>query len=216
MVRKRRCVGNPSFSKSVKIWSSLVLHSNLSIVVLNERSDEILVVIDLPGTEWPRGLAPWRSGIAPESIGGVYGHNAMSSNPSASGWGTPPFNRLAPRRRDMGLCHTLSRVHTVWIKQKKPDDRELEWTKAAIKSLRTGIVTSDRPMYGARYSVVSGNTSLRSSWILFLLARFPVQVRPEIWQVKGINSSSSQRKICKGGCALHDCQSSCLHRNKTN
>jgi len=39
---------------------------------------------------WPnnqmgvKGLAPWRSGIAPESIGGVYGHNAMGSNPSAS------------------------------------------------------------------------------------------------------------------------------------
>jgi len=30
------------------------------------------------------GLAPWRSGIAPESIGGVYGHNAMGSNPSAN------------------------------------------------------------------------------------------------------------------------------------
>jgi len=28
------------------------------------------------------GLAPWRSGIAAESIGGVYGHNAMGSNPS--------------------------------------------------------------------------------------------------------------------------------------
>jgi hypothetical protein len=25
------------------------------------------------------GLAPWRSGIAPESIGGVYGHNAFES-----------------------------------------------------------------------------------------------------------------------------------------
>ena len=48
------------------------------------------------------GLAPWRSGIAPESIGGVYGHNAMGSNPSASGWGTPPFNRLARRRRGYG------------------------------------------------------------------------------------------------------------------
>jgi len=31
-----------------------------------------------------RGLAPWRSGITPESIGGVYGHNAMGSNPSAT------------------------------------------------------------------------------------------------------------------------------------
>jgi len=30
------------------------------------------------------GLAPWRSGIAPESIRGVYGHNAMRSDPSAS------------------------------------------------------------------------------------------------------------------------------------
>jgi hypothetical protein len=30
------------------------------------------------------GLAPWRSGITPESIGGVYGHNAMGSNPSAT------------------------------------------------------------------------------------------------------------------------------------
>jgi len=29
-------------------------------------------------------LAPWRSGIAPESIGGVYGRNAMGSNPNAS------------------------------------------------------------------------------------------------------------------------------------
>jgi hypothetical protein len=28
-------------------------------------------------------LAPWRSGIAPENIGGVYGHNAVGSNPSA-------------------------------------------------------------------------------------------------------------------------------------
>ena len=175
-----------------------------------------------------RGLAPWRSGTAPESIGGVHGHNAMGSNPSASPpvwWGQRVaggelhhLTGLPGGGGDMGIwgCHTQIRVHTVWIKQKKPNDLELEWTKAAIKSLRTGIVTSDRPMYRARYSVVSGNTSLKSSWILFLLARFPVQVRPEIWQVKGINSSSSQRKICKGGCALHNCQSSCLHRNKTN
>ena len=58
------------------------------------------------------GLAPWRSGIAPESIGGVYDHNAMGSNPSAtagmketkgSGWGTPPFNRLARMRRGYGV-----------------------------------------------------------------------------------------------------------------
>jgi hypothetical protein len=57
------------------------------------------------------GLALWRSGIAPESIGRVYGHDAMGSNPSASpgvkgtkggGWGTPPFNRLARRRRGYG------------------------------------------------------------------------------------------------------------------
>ena len=54
-------------------------------------------------------MASWRSGIAPESIGGVYGYNAMGSNPSAgvkgtkgSGWGTPPFNRLARRRRGYG------------------------------------------------------------------------------------------------------------------
>jgi hypothetical protein len=31
-----------------------------------------------------RGLAPWRIDIAPENIGGVYGYNAMGSNPSAS------------------------------------------------------------------------------------------------------------------------------------
>ena len=68
-------------------------------------------------------LAPWRSGIAPESIGGVYGHNAMGSNPSAS----PPVWRgqrvaggelrhltgLPGGGGDMGLCHTLIRVHTV-------------------------------------------------------------------------------------------------------
>jgi len=57
------------------------------------------------------GLAPWRSGIAPESIGEVYGHNAMGSNLSVSpsvkgakgsGWGTLPFNRLARRRRGYG------------------------------------------------------------------------------------------------------------------
>jgi hypothetical protein len=37
-----------------------------------------------PPNSLMQGLVPWRSGIAPESIGGVYGHNAMGSNPSAS------------------------------------------------------------------------------------------------------------------------------------
>jgi len=40
--------------------------------------------LSLVPTNAPERLAPWRSGIAPESIGGVYGHNAMGSNPSAS------------------------------------------------------------------------------------------------------------------------------------
>jgi len=68
-------------------------------------------------------LAPWRSGIAPESIGGVYGHDAMGSNPSASplvwrgqrvaGGELRYLTGLPGGGGDMGLCHTLIRVHTV-------------------------------------------------------------------------------------------------------
>ena len=30
-----------------------------------------------------------------------------------SGWGAPPFSRLAQRQRGIGFCHTLIRVNTI-------------------------------------------------------------------------------------------------------
>jgi len=59
---------------------SFILPSRLFMIEVYTR----LIVNSWRQTSRQEGLAPWRSGIAPESIGGVYGHNAMGSNPNAS------------------------------------------------------------------------------------------------------------------------------------
>jgi len=74
-------------------------------------------------------LAPWYSGVASESMGGVYRRNAMGWNPITSHLLWRGQNEVGGELHhltcspwcdgDMGLCHTLIRVHTVWIKQNK-------------------------------------------------------------------------------------------------
>jgi len=89
-----------------------------------------------------QGLAPWCGGIASECIGGVYGHNAMGSIPSASPpvWTVPRVaggelrhsTGLPRAGGDMGLCHTLIRVHTVWIKQSKKKPAPCQILKISV------------------------------------------------------------------------------------
>ena len=57
---------------------------------------------------------------------GRKGRGMVERGSKGRGWGIPPSSRFTRRGRGFGYCHTLSRVNTAWLKQKKKSIADTE------------------------------------------------------------------------------------------